>query len=158
MMNERMNDERLKDLGETVFLYLEIEGADLEVIDLHDLFAKYSCYASPVGDTYYTYDPDGSKHSHVREKTYFQVRMEYRVEDKAPVDTIICDFLNIFCYDGAPLRKLMETESVKMWVSVAADDSQLSISLRSSTMKRMAELGFDLDLRILQQRRIFSQM
>ena len=62
----------------SIFFYVELEGEDLDILPLYELFSKYSCYGSHAGDTYYTYDADGTKHAHTRTKPYFQARLEYQ--------------------------------------------------------------------------------
>ena len=36
----------------SIFFYVELEGEDLDILPLYELFSKYSCYGSHAGDTY----------------------------------------------------------------------------------------------------------
>lgn len=137
-------------MEQNIYLYLELEGEDLDIIPLYDLFAKCSCFGSPVGDTYYTYDADGEKRARKRTAAYFQARIEYRTQGD-PLNDILSEFLNIYCYDGAPLRALIDKGQVKLWCSVSSDAPQVPMTLKPGSMRRLAELGLELKIVMVQR-------
>ncbi len=144
-------------MEQNLYLYLELEGEELDIVPLYDIFAKCSCFGSPVGDTYYVYDPDGTKHARIRDKAYFQARIEYRTQSENPLNDIVCEFLNIFCYEGSEVCSLIAAHDVKLWCSVSTDAPQLRLALKAGTLGRLAALGLDLGLTIVQQGKIFAK-
>ena len=63
--------------NQKVYLYLELEDAELDIVPLYSMFSKGKCFGSPVGDTYYTYVEDDIKIARTRKEAYFQARLEY---------------------------------------------------------------------------------
>lgn len=138
----------------SIFFYVELEGEDLDILPLYELFSKYSCYGSHAGDTYYTYDADGTKHAHTRTKPYFQARLEYQSPTENPLNDVACAFLNMFCYEGAPILPLIEKQQVKIWCSVSSPALQMAMALTARTMSRLAALGLDMGVTVVQQGKI----
>ncbi len=143
--------------NQTVYLYIELEGAELDIEPLYSLFAKCSCFGAPVGETYYTYEADGEKRARKRTAAYFQARMEYNSDHDDPVNDIIIEFLNMYCYEGAPLRDVIAKNEIKLWCSVASDAPQIVSTIRLNAMKRLVELGLDIGITVVQKGRVFSR-
>lgn len=138
----------------SIFFYVELEGEDLDILPLYELFSKYSCYGSHAGDTYYTYGDDGVRHTRTRTQPYFQARLEYQAPTDNPINDVACAFLNMFCYDGAPLLPLIEKKQVKIWCSVAGAEPQDAMEPSERTRERLAALGLDMGVKIVRQGRI----
>lgn len=138
----------------SIFFYVELEGQDLDILPLYELFSKYSCYGSHAGDTYYTYDEDGTKHACTRTQPYFQARLEYQSPTENPFNDVACAFLNMFCYEGAPLLPLIKKQQVKIWCSVADPEPQYTMELSDRTRERLADLGLDMGVTVVRKGRI----
>ena len=139
--------------SQSIYLYIELEGAKLELEPLHSLFAKCSCYGALAGDTYYTYGADGEKRARKRTAAYFQARIEYNGGDDS-VNDVILSFLNMYCYEGAPLREMFLDNDVKLWCSVSSDEPAIKMTIRQNTMRKLLDLGLDVGITVVQNGRI----
>ena len=83
--------------------------------------------------------------------------MEYNSDHDDPVNDIIIEFLNMYCYEGAPLRDVIAKNEIKLWCSVASDAPQIVSTIRLNAMKRLVELGLDIGITVVQKGRVFSR-
>ena len=143
--------------NQSIYLYIELEGAKLELEPLHSLFAKCSCYGALAGDTYYTYEADGEKRAHKRTAAYFQARIEHNSGCDDSLNDVLLGFLNTYCYEGAPLRELIPNNNVKLWCSVSSDEPAIKMTIRQNTMRKLLELGLDVGITVVQNGRISAR-
>lgn len=135
--------------NQTIYFYLQLEGPELDIMELHSVFSKCSCYGSPVGDTYYTYE-DGDKIARTRKKAYFQARMEYVTDQPDPLNDIIVEFVNTYFYEGAELHNIVKKNTFSLWCSVASDAPEVSMTMKPSAMKKLADAGLELRITVMQ--------
>ena len=136
--------------NQKVYLYLELEGAELDIVPLYSMFSKGKCFGSPVGDTYYTYVEDDIKIARTRKEAYFQARLEYDAVEENSLSDIICEFMNSYFYEGAPLHAVLAANRVKMGCTVASEDEEVTLTLDQRAMRKLTEAGLDLRVTVMQ--------
>lgn len=143
--------------NQKIYFYVEMEGAELDIVPLYSVFSKCSCYGSPVGDTYSFYNDEGDKITRCRKEAYFQARFEYNTTSEDPLNEIVCEFLNTHCYEGAPLRDIMTKNRVSVWCSIASDAPKIVMTLGQSAMRKLLEVGLDLRVTVMQNGHVIAR-
>ncbi|MBS7224197.1 MAG: hypothetical protein KH050_02470 [Clostridiaceae bacterium] len=133
-----------------VYLYLELEGAELDIVPLYSMFSKGKCFGSPVGETYYTYLEDDIKVARTRKEAYFQARLEYDAVQENSMSDIICDFVNNFFYEGSPMHQVIAQNRTKLWCTVTSKEDEVSLMLDRRAMRKLMDAGLDLRITVMQ--------
>lgn len=139
-------------MNQSIYLYLELEGPELDIVPLYTAFAKGSCYGSPVGDTYYIYTEEGDRLARTRKQAYFQVRVEYNATENNPLSAILCEFLNSYFYEGSALRDVLAQNRARLWCTVSAEEDEVVLPLSRSAMRKLIDTGLDIDITVMQNR------
>ncbi|MBS6546645.1 MAG: hypothetical protein KH319_04605 [Butyricicoccus pullicaecorum] len=133
-----------------VYLYLELEGTELDIVPLYSMFSKGKCFGSPVGETYYTYLEDDVKVARTRKEAYFQARLEYDAVQENSMSDIICDFVNNFFYEGSPMHQVIAQNRTKLWCTVTSEEEEVPLMLDRRAMHKLIDAGLDLRITVMQ--------